>query len=155
MSDLEIFLEARERFYKRTLLSSGLGLLMAAASRLPTWEVAAPVQWLVGTVNVGFLPIFGPIVIFAAYCFTILGAEEVEAVGEAMRQKPDLSEVERALIEPNPHPSPRARIAVFVLALWTFVVPLVAYAIDILLCRPVPPVVPDDTMNGRRGSGEH
>jgi hypothetical protein len=129
MTNLEIFLDGRERLHKRTLLSSGVGLLMAAASRLPTWEVAAPVQWLVGTVNVGFMPIFGPIVIFAAYCFTLLSVEEVETLAEVIRRNPNASEIERALTADNPSRTSRSRIAAFVLGIWIFVVPLVAYAI--------------------------
>jgi hypothetical protein len=129
MTDLQILLDARERLHKRTLFSSGLGLLMAAASRLPTWEVAAPVQWLVGTVNVGFMPIFGPIVVFAAYCFTLMGVDEVETIANIIRRNPNASDIERALTDSDPPRQPRSQIAAFVLGIWTFVVPLLAYAI--------------------------
>jgi hypothetical protein len=54
-----------------SLYSSGLSLLLAAASRIPTWEVSSGVAWIVGTVNVGFLPIFGPIFIFGTFLYAL------------------------------------------------------------------------------------
>jgi hypothetical protein len=129
MSGLELLSDAREHLHKRTLISSGLGLLMAAASRLPTWEVSAPVQWLVGTVNVGFLPIFGPIIIFGAYCFTLLAVEEVETIAKVIRDTPAASDIERALTDSHRSRTPRDRIATVVFGLWIFVVPMLAYAI--------------------------
>jgi hypothetical protein len=67
MDELKYYTEERDKLLKFTLYSSGLSLLLAAASRIPTWEVSSGVAWVVGTVNVGFLPIFAPIFIFGAF----------------------------------------------------------------------------------------
>jgi hypothetical protein len=133
MSDIDVFLDARERLFKRTVLSSGISLLLAAASRLPTWEVAAPVDWLLGTLNVGFVPVFGPIVIFGSYCFAMVALGEVTAVQKALSLAPALTNVERAVLaHSGVGPAPdggRQRIANYALRSWIFLVPLVAYII--------------------------
>jgi hypothetical protein len=71
MDELKYYTEERDKLLKFTLYSSGLSLLLAAASRIPTWEVSSGVAWLVGTVNVGFLPIFGPIFIFGTFIYAL------------------------------------------------------------------------------------
>lgn len=134
MSDIELLLNARDRFFKRTLVAGGLSLLLAAASRLPTWEVAAPVEWLLGTVNVGFVPIFGPIIIFGCYCFAIAGLNEVIAVQRALLSSPKLTAVEQAILHhgavgPARDVAPRERIVNYALRVWVFGVPLIAYGI--------------------------
>lgn len=71
MEELKYYTEERDKLLKFSLFSSGISLLLAAASRIPTWEVSSPVAWLVGTVNVGFLPIFGPIFIFGTFLYAL------------------------------------------------------------------------------------
>src|SRR6266487_716263 len=84
MTDIELYLAARTSLIQRTLVSSGVGLLLAAASRIPTWEVGSPVAWTVGTVSVAFLPIFGPIILLGAYCYTYDGVLELLALRGAL-----------------------------------------------------------------------
>jgi len=134
MSDIELFLDSRDRFFKRTLLSSGIGVLVAAASRLPTWEVAAPVDWLIGTVNVGFAPIFGPIVIFGCYCFTMLALDEMLTIQRDLSHRDNLSSIERAVVEHTGIETPRGasgrqRVVSYAMRFWVFLVPLIAYTI--------------------------
>lgn len=134
MADIELFLDSRDRFFKRTLLSRGMSLLLAAASRLPSWEVASPVEWLLGTVNVAFVPVFGPIVIFGCSCFTMLALGEVVALHREISDKPDTGTLERVIIDNSGVVSPRNgsgrdRVANYVIRFWTFLVPLIAYTI--------------------------
>ena len=112
-------------------------------SRLPSWEVSSPVGWLVGTVNVAFLPIFGPVLVFGAMCFTYLTLRELNEARLAIRQEqagPAATPVGKLLVSPSGGAlRPRGRIeaiavplATAVQKLWAFAVPVLAYAI--LLC---------------------
>jgi hypothetical protein len=135
---LELLEGREEALQKRVLLSSGLALLLAAVSRLPSWEVAAPVSWLVGSVNVGFLPIFGPILVLGTSCFTFLALREFVDLRKAILERAgNASQPADALVFAI---SPSARgatsqtdrvlwSALFVQKLWVFVVPVVAYVV--------------------------
>jgi hypothetical protein len=125
-----IFVEARDRFLRTALLLSGLSLLAAAASRLPTWEAKAPVEWLAGSVNVGFIPIFAPILIVFGYAYLYLVWLSM------LRAAEDLPIHERAAGGPlgyefarmGSSPSRRAAAAALVvLHLWCVAPPVAAY----------------------------
>jgi len=137
MTLLETYVAKKDSFYKRAMLSSGLSILLAAGSRLPTWEVKSPVAWLLGTVNAGFLPIFGPIVVFGLFCSAVLALRELLDLRRCLvAQLPPGPESQTSLVllraplglEPDPG-SLHLRIAQVVMALWVFIVPLVSYAI--------------------------
>lgn len=109
-------------------------LLFAAASRLPTWEVASPVEWLLGTVNVAFVPVFGPIIVFGCYCFTMLALAEVIALHREISGKPDGDALERVIVDHSGIVAParnggRERVANYAMRFWIFLVPLIAYTI--------------------------
>jgi hypothetical protein len=139
MNSREIYEQRQEAFYRRTLWSSGFSILMAAASRLPTWEVSSPVSWLVGTVNVSFLSVFGPILILGATCFTYLSLLDLEAAKRTLTRlgETDAGDAVGIIIAPSGgvggHET-RAQAWAFQLAtsvqrVWVFAVPVLAYAI--------------------------
>lgn len=119
----------------RILLSSGISLLLAAASRLPSWEVSSPVSWLIGTVNVGFLPIFGQIFVLGAFCFTYLALREYLALRTAIQagtsagcknEDPVLHAMDSSSIDPADR---LLRTVTFVQKMWAFGIPVLAYVI--------------------------
>ena len=134
MADIELYASEYERFRKATLYSSGLSLLMAAASRLPTWEVSSPVGWIVGSVNVGFLPIFGPIVVLGTFTYTHLAIVDLKRLHDAFEPTNSLGPG-RALLE-GPWIHFRKRdgtlsraIESLTIRAWCLIVPLLAYTI--------------------------
>lgn len=139
MDAIEIYEQRQEAFYRRTLWSSGVSLLMAAASRLPSWEVSSPVSWLVGTVNVSFLAVFGPILVLGAACFTYLSLLDLEAARlTVVRQKAtDVDDGAGLIFAPSGGEGvqeTRPQVLAFQLAtgvqrLWVFAVPVLAYTI--------------------------
>jgi hypothetical protein len=137
---IEILDNREAALEKRVLLSSGIALLLAAASRLPSWEVASPVGWLVGTVNVGFLPIFGPVLVLGTFAFTYLALREylelrAAALGPIRGQEasePGDALLRAAFPEVRGARNPVDRAlwtALVVQRLWIFAVPLAAYGI--------------------------
>lgn len=139
MDVAEIFEHRRDAFFQRTLWSSGGGLLLAIASRLPSWEVSSPVGWLIGTVNVSFLPVFGPILVFGAFSFTYLSLRELNEARLALQKLQDRekAEIEGLLISPTggdlkARGGPEAiavLLATLAQRLWVFFVPVLAYMI--------------------------
>lgn len=137
MDELKYYTDERDKLLKFSLFSSGISLLLAAASRIPTWEVSSPVAWLVGTVNVGFLPIFGPIFIFGAFIYalqrraivadlrrTLLGDDRFGAqFGRAALE--DVPTANRSVAR-------RRKVVRLGFDVWLCVIPIIAYAI--LLC---------------------
>jgi hypothetical protein len=125
------FSEARDRFLRTALFLSGLSILGAGASRLPTWEVQAPVEWLAGSVNVGFLPIFGPMLIVFGYGYLYLVWQAMVRTASAI--PPDLRSADGPLgfelARFDGRNKRRTAAALFVFRLWCFVVPIVAYVI--------------------------
>jgi hypothetical protein len=135
MEELKYYTEQRDKLLKFTLYSSGLSLLFAAASRIPTWEVSSGVAWLAGTVNVGFLPIFAPIFIFGTFIY-------------ALQRRAVVAGLRRTLLADERLQTPFAQAALGSSAVagtslrhkvlrsgfdyWLVVVPIIAYVI--LLC---------------------
>jgi hypothetical protein len=128
---LSRFVEARDRFVRTAMFLSGLSILGAAASRIPTWEVRSPVEWLAGSVNVGFLPIFGPLLITFGYSYLYLAWR---AVVIAARRLP--AEAQEAgdplgyglVLRLNWKDVPAA-LALLFLRVWAFAVPVAAFVI--------------------------
>lgn len=134
MDVLEAYVAARARFGRLAMVTSGTVLLIAGVSRLPTWEVESPVSWLAGSINVGFLPIFGPIFILGAFCNVYLALRELLNLRAAAQHEiKEPSEHIEVLLSPprgsHGHQDPRQAIAAFVLRFWNFCVPLLAYLI--------------------------
>jgi len=141
MDELELYTKVKEKFAKKALYTSGIGLLMATVSRLPTWEVSSPVSWIIGTVNVGFLHIFGPIIIFGLFCNMVLSFKELSELRNAIRKKSDSilndkthSFYDTILLPPKGFDSNREihrsfKIAKFSLKVWVLMIPLLAYLI--------------------------
>lgn len=139
--DLIEILDGREAaIEKRVLLSSGIALLLAAASRLPSWEVASPAGWLVGSVNVGFLPIFGPVLVLGTFAFTYLALREYSGLRAAalgpLREHADSESGDAILRAAFPEVrgeqtpvDPALWTALIVQRLWIFAVPFAAYGI--------------------------
>lgn len=134
---LETYTKTRESFSKLASISTGLGLLAAAASRIPTWEVASPVGWIVGSLNVGFLPVFGPILVLGAACNVYVALREVAdlraaALGDSGGKR---TQVADAILRPPRGAKRRAMrdrrllIASWILHLWHFWVPVLSYVI--------------------------
>ena len=133
---IESYAAARQNFGKLAGISSGLILAGAGASRLPTWEVSSPVGWLVGSINVGFLPIFGPILIVGAFCNVYLALHELAdlrkaALDENATQRSALAE---ALLKPprgaQEKPDDRRfTVASWTIRVWQFWVPVLSYVI--------------------------
>jgi hypothetical protein len=158
MDTLEAYSKAREEFAKQAMLSSALALLAAGASRLPAWEVSSPVGWLVGTVNVGFLSVFGPILVFGAFCNVYLGLRELSdlraaALGDS---KDKHSAYAKAVLRP-PRGTRRKSDSRFVIAswglhIWNFWVPVLAYTILVSTYFDFVRPATDDSPNPRFGS---
>lgn len=141
MSVIELLDRRSDAFRQRTLVSSGIALLIAAASRLPAWEVSSPVTWLIGTVNVGFLPIFGPLLVLGTFCFTYLAARELRdlqsaAAAGTLGLAPDeehlLVLLEAAVLGAKTGSRTKRfalTVARFFERLWCFGIPVLAYLI--------------------------
>jgi hypothetical protein len=141
MEELELYANLKDKFARKTLYASGIGLLMAAVSRLPTWEVSSPVSWIIGTVNVGFLHIFGPIIIFGLFCNMYLSFKEILELRNAIYQKNDsiLNSKTRSFydtvllppkgFDPNREIHRSFKIARYSLKVWVLLIPLLAYLI--------------------------
>lgn len=132
---LDAYVKSRESFAKLAPVSSALVLLMAAASRLPAWEVSSSVGWFVGSVNVGFLPIFGPIFVVGASCNVYLALRDLAELRAAAIKDTGgaSSEYTKVVLRP-PRGTKRRSDARFVIAsralhLWNFWVPVLAYLI--------------------------
>ena len=139
---LKYYTEEREKLAKLSLWSSGLALLLAVVSRLPTWQVGSPVAWLIGSVNVGFVPIFAPIVIFGLFCHVILARSRVRELRDALATDGKLeSPFARAALGEDRGGGGAARVAETVFEIWLLAVPIVAYAI--LICTYFDFVRPD------------
>jgi hypothetical protein len=135
MNALQAYSVARERFRKVAMLSSGLALLMAGASRVPILEVSSPVGWLVGSVNVGFLPIFGPILVVGAFCALYTSLRElVDLRTVALEEtKNNRSDFAKLLLRPPGggalQKDRRDAAATLVMRVWNYWIPVLAYAI--------------------------
>jgi hypothetical protein len=139
MDTAQLFENRRDAFFQRTLWSSGGGLLLAAASRLPSWEVSSPVGWLVGTVNVAFLPVFGPILVFGAFCITYLALRELNEARVALRKAEDrpsegitgllVSPAGGYLAEAGTLEKIAVPLAALAQRIWIIIVPILAYVI--------------------------
>ena len=124
------FGKARDRFFRTALLLSGLSILAAGASRLPTWQVSAPVGWLVGTVNVGFLPTFGPILIVFGYSYLYLTWLAVVHTWRVLPRRADhAGPLGYEFGISAGHRDAAARLSLLVFRLWVFGVPILAHAI--------------------------
>jgi hypothetical protein len=137
MDELKYYTEERDKLLRFSLVSSGMSLLIAAASRLPTWEVSSSVAWLVGTVNVGFLPIFGPILVFGAFLYALQRRAIVADLRRTLLDDPRFrSTFAQAALEnlplTNPKMGPTRKLLRRGFDLWLVAIPLIAYAI--LLC---------------------
>jgi hypothetical protein len=128
---LSLFAEARDRFVRTALLLSGLSILGAGASRIPTWEVAAPVEWLAGTLNVGFLPILGPLLIAFGYSYLYLTWRALQRTAAALPREMRAADgplgYELARLPRNK--DRRTTLALAAFHVWCFLVPVAAYAI--------------------------
>jgi hypothetical protein len=91
-------------------------------------------------VNVSFLPVFGPIWVFGAMCFTYLALRELDEARRAVLRDQDASPPSLAsglLIAPSGGASPPLRrseriavaLATTVQKLWAFAIPVIAYAV--------------------------
>ncbi len=134
MTDVEAYVGEYDRFRKSTVYSSGLSLLMAAAARLPAWEVSSPVGWLVGSVNVSFLPVFGPIFVFGAFTYTYLSLLDLARLRNALlgASFPESTQVILQTPWIHFHGSPKTlprRVARLAAQIWCLFVPLLAYLI--------------------------
>lgn len=141
MEELTFYNDQKEKFIKRTFLYSVISIIMAAVSRLPSWELTSPVGWVVGNVNVGFLPIFGPIIIFGMFCYVYISLRELMKLREAVREKidgdgnPKIKSVSEAVLQPpwglalSGNSSKSSKIAAFSIKCWMLIVPLLAYLI--------------------------
>ena len=129
---LDLLQAQREVLDRRVLLSSGLTLLLAGVSRLPSWEVASPVAWLVGSVNVGFVPIFGPMLVIGMFCWTFLALCELLEVRDGILRDAEVPALTRTMaLAAWPRKrllgwGPRAAASIF--KCWVLVVPIIAYA---------------------------
>ena len=137
MEELKYYTEERDKLLKFSLYSSGISLLLAAASRIPTWEVSSPVAFLVGSVNVGFLSILGPIFIFGTFAYALQRRSSVADLRRALLADPRFdAQFGRAAVENVP-----AATAVLICRrsilhsagdFWLIAIPILAYTI--LLC---------------------
>jgi hypothetical protein len=128
---LPLYGETRDRFVRTALLVSGLSILGAASSRLPTWEVAAPVEWLAGSVNVGFLPTIGPLLIAFGYSYLYLTWQAVIRTWRPLLDDPTSYKgpFEYEFDLPAKRHDVRGASALFLFRLWCFGVPVLAYII--------------------------
>lgn len=141
MEELELYCNLKAKFAKKSLYTSGISILLAAVSRLPTWEVSSPVSWIIGTVNVGFLHIFGPIIIFGLFCNMYLEFRELLDLRKSIQNKNNctLDEKTRSYYDTILQP-PKGfdsvkeihrslKIARFSLKVWILLLPVLAYLI--------------------------
>jgi len=129
---LEEYADARDRFAKTATVTSAVLIVLAGASRVPLWQLSSPVDWLSGSLNVGFLPVFGPIVVFGGACAVFLELKRVVALREAAEHEasePRTSLASAILTDMQSTPDRRGLIASLGLNLWHFAVPVLAYAI--------------------------
>lgn len=137
MEELKYYTEERDKLVKFTLYSSGLGLLFAAASRIPTTEVSPGVAWLAGTFNVAFLSILAPIFIFGTFLHVLQRRAVVVDLRRTLladeRFRAPFSRAALDDVDPDSKwPARRRNVLRRGFDCWLLAVPIIAYTI--LLC---------------------
>jgi len=137
MEELKYYTEERDKLLKFSLYSSGISLLLAATSRIPTWEVSSPVAFLVGSLNVGFLSILGPIFTFGTFAYALQWRSRVADLRRALLADSRFdAEFGQAAVENSLAATPKLARRRSILrsagGFWLVAIPILAYTI--LLC---------------------